>query len=292
MLRRVVESGIRLEADCQEQLPAVYGDQGMLEQVLMNLVLNARDAMPAGGELRITTNKITIGQCQPLSHPEARPGEFVCLGVQDTGSGIAPENLLRIFEPFFTTKPIGAGTGLGLSTVYGITKQHRGWVQVASELGKGTRFEVLLPVHNEAQGNALSEERAAELTRGTERILIAEGDEAVRRLTARVLEGLGYSVTEAPSGKAAFGLWDSAGGKFDLLLTDLLMIDGVTGKDLADKLRHLNPNLKVIFTSGYGHGNSNMDAGFFRRSNFLQKPYSSTALAKAVRRCLDEQESA
>jgi CheY-like chemotaxis protein len=197
--------------------------------------------------------------------------------------------LLRIFEPFFTTKPIGAGTGLGLSTVYGIVKQHRGWVQVASELGKGTQFEVFLPVHTETP--ARSEERPGEMARGTERILLAEEDEAVRRITARVLEGLGYSVVEAPSGKVALGQWDSANGKFDLLLTDLLMTDGVTGQGLADKLRQINPGLKVIFTSGYGHGNAKMDTGFFRRSNFLQKPYSSPSLAKAVRRCLDDEES-
>lgn len=289
MLRRIVESNIHLDLECEDQLPCVYGDQGMLEQVIMNLVLNARDAMPNGGELRITAKEVALSTRGPSTHPEARPGQFVCLSVQDTGSGIAPEHVLRIFEPFFTTKPLGAGTGLGLSTVYGIVKQHRGWVQVTSQLGKGTTFEVYLPVHTAGTDIPQSEPRPTELPRGTERILLAEDDEAVRKLTARVLEGLGYSVVEADSGNAALRSWMDAGGKFDILLTDSLMNDGLTGQQLAASLRQLKPSLKVIVTSGYGAANA--DTAPLLNGGFLPKPYSTPALAEAVRRCLDESDA-
>src|SRR5581483_2954700 len=248
MLRRVLDSRIRVTCDFENGLPSVYGDQGMLEQVLMNLVLNARDAMPGGGELAITTSAECV-QKEELKHPDARVGQFVCLAVRDTGSGIAPENLVRIFEPFFTTKQLGSGTGLGLATVYGIVKQHDGWVAVESKPGKGSAFRVYLPVRGSAVPvTGPAAQRSHSVPMGTEKILVAEDDDAVRQITARILVGLGYTVLEAASGKAAMEIWRTSKGDFDLLLSDVLMTDGLTGDALAVSLRGAKPQLKVLLT--------------------------------------------
>src|SRR5882762_874554 len=223
----------------------------MIEQVLVNLVVNARDAMPQGGRLLITTEEIHLKETYAHEHPEARPGHFVCLTVGDSGQGIAPEHLSRIFEPFFTTKEVGKGTGLGLATVYGIVKQHDGWIQVSSKVGQGTCFKVMLPASNQP-GPAPAEQQIQKKPRGgAERILLVEDDEAVRLSTRRMLESFGYTVREAASGRAALEQWRDDPPEVDLLLTDIVMPHGVNGTELAKQLRALQPELKVIFMTGY-----------------------------------------
>jgi two-component system, cell cycle sensor histidine kinase and response regulator CckA len=257
----------------------------MIEQVLMNLVINARDAMPNGGRLSLRMRKVEFKESVVLTKARPREGEFVCLEVDDSGQGIAPEDLPRIFEPFFTTKKAGMGTGLGLATVYGIIKQHGGWVEVTSRLGKGACFEVYLPTHTAPEPGLSAEEALPGIAGGSERILLAEDDETMRRFTARVLRNLGYTVLEAETGKAALDCWPAEGEGIDLLLADILLPDGLSGYALADKLRVSRPQLRVILTSGYPQG------GIDRVSingHFLQKPYTPQELGTVVRRSLDE----
>jgi len=193
MLGRVIGADIRLECAYASDLPLVLADAGMLEQVLLNLVVNGRDAMPKGGSLCIATSSVHFSNGVLRAHPEARPGRFVCITVRDTGIGIKPEFLSRIFDPFFTTKEIGKGTGLGLATVYGIVKQHQGWVEVQSETGKGTIFEVFLPASDAVAGATNQNAAPERLPAGNERILLVEDDEKVRLLASRLLADHGYT---------------------------------------------------------------------------------------------------
>ncbi|HVV70275.1 MAG TPA: ATP-binding protein, partial [Verrucomicrobiae bacterium] len=263
---------------------------GMLEQVLVNLVVNARDAMPNGGRLRIATGLVNFNLSYSQSHPEARPGDFVSLSVQDSGTGITPEHLPHIFEPFFTTKELGKGTGLGLATVYGIVKQHQGWVEVNSTVGRGATFRVLVPALAPTADAGLREELEVPLRGGTETILLVEDEAAVRMVTRRLLESFGYKVLEAANSHEALERFQSASRDCALLLTDIVLAEGVTGLELADRLRTRNPGLKVIFMSGYSSEMAGKDTGFFERSKsrFLQKPFDSRALILAVRSSLDE----
>jgi two-component system cell cycle sensor histidine kinase/response regulator CckA len=289
MLTRIIGEDVRLECQYNGQ-PFVQADAGMMEQVILNLVVNARDAMPQGGQLVIATKLIDIGETAVPSHPEARAGEFICLSVSDTGTGITPENLTHIFEPFFTTKEVGKGTGLGLATVYGIVKQHEGWVEVESRVGTGTTFEIFLPA---TRSPAVAPPTAPPETKrrgGTERIFLVEDDEAVRLMTRRTLESLGYQIVEAASGRKALTLWQAHAMEIDLLLTDIVMPDGIDGRRLAELLREEKPSLKVIFVSGYSLGAIGKDAEFLKRRNnyFLQKPYPAHVLIEAIRHCLDQ----
>jgi PAS domain S-box-containing protein len=289
MLKRVIGEHIELQCQYDPALAFVQADVGMMEQVLLNLVLNARDAMPQGGQLFISTEKARIDEAAARANPEARVGEFVCLTVRDTGAGIAPENLPRIFEPFFTTKQPGKGTGLGLATAYGIIKQHQGWLQVASTPGQGATFKFFLPASTApAAAPAYQTER---LPRGgPETILLVEDEFAVRVITRRVLETVGYKVHEACQAREARDLWARSGDRISLLLTDIMMPEGTSGLELADQLRAQRAELKVIFMSGYTPDVAGQDTAFFRRSGnfFIQKPFASKALLEAVRSVLDE----
>src|SRR5438552_2949675 len=227
MLERLLGADVALQFIPGPNLPAVNGDIGMMEQVLLNLAVNARDAMPQGGQLIISTASRTFDETHVKHNPEARAGQFVCLSVRDTGCGIAPEALRRIFEPFFTTKEAGRGTGLGLATVYGIVKQHQGWLDVESQVGQGTTFNLFLPPGAKTAVPAVeSIPSAAPRGRG-ETILVAEDEPALRRLAARMLRNLGYEVLEAASGVEAIEVWERHGRKVDLLLTVLVMPDGL-----------------------------------------------------------------
>ena len=270
-------------------LPFVQADVGMMEQVLVNLVVNARDAMPKGGQLVISTEPITFHRDNGHEHPEARAGQFVCLSVTDTGTGIAPEHLPRIFEPFYTTKDVGKGSGLGLATVYGIVQQHQGWVEVSSQPGAGSTFRVFLPAC-EPVACAAPAEAAPAPRGGTETIFLVEDEEAVRRLTRRVLERAGYRVLEAASGRKALDSCPEQIAGVDLLLTDVVMPDGVSGRDLAEQLRAQRPDLKVIFMTGYSGDVLGRDTSFFCRtkSHFLQKPCPRQKLLQTVREALDQ----
>ena len=290
MLKRIIGENVQLECAYGAHLPLVQGDAGMIEQVVVNLVVNARDAMPKGGRLHVTTETVRFEAAQVQNHPEARAGEFVCLAVSDTGTGISPELLPRIFEPFFTTKELGKGTGLGLATVYGIVKQHEGWIEISSKVGEGSRFSVYLPAGSHGPA---SEAEAPDETKprgGAERILLVEDDEGVRQSTRRMLESFGYCVSEADSGRAALERWRSEAPEIDLLLTDIVMPHGVTGTELAEKLREEQPELKVIFMTGYSDQVIGGETEFVRRARgrVLQKPCSWRDLIQNVRQSLDE----
>jgi CheY-like chemotaxis protein len=261
----------------------------MIEQVLLNLAVNARDAMPKGGQLAIRISSANVGAGQLFYHPEARAGKFVCLNVTDSGCGIAPENLRRIFEPFFTTKEVGKGTGLGLATVYGIVKQHQGWIEVQSELGKGATFRVHLPACTETSGTTVEGKASMNVVRGgAETILVVEDETPVRELVCRLLAGYGYKVLPAESGARALQLWQDCRSQVDLLLTDLVMPDRLNGRELADKFRVDRPELKVIFTSGYSVDVVGKDFVLQKGLRYLQKPFDPQKLAGAIRECLDQ----
>jgi signal transduction histidine kinase len=290
MLKRLIGENIDLRCHYAPALPPVRADIGMLEQVLVNLVINGRDAMPDGGRLIITTEKVTLAAQAALSHPEARPGDFLCMTVADSGSGIAPENLPRIFDPFFTTKEVGKGTGLGLATVYGIVKQHQGWIEVSSKVGAGTTFKIFLAALNCPRPAVTEEAPAPGLPpRGTETVLVVEDEQEVRAITRLILEHFGYRVLEAGSGLEALKIWETAALEVDLLLTDVIMPDGINGRRLAEKLREKKSALKVIFQSGYGGEVMGNNTNFQQETNgyFLQKPCPPRDLLCAVRRCLD-----
>jgi signal transduction histidine kinase/CheY-like chemotaxis protein len=290
MLQRLIGETITLKCNYSNQLPPVTGDAGMIEQVLMNLTVNARDAMPKGGQLIISTDLVVINEAYARFHSDARIGNFVCVQVQDTGCGMDSATMHRIFEPFFTTKEAGRGTGLGLATVYGIVKQHNGWIEVNSAVGQGTVFKIYLPTTTRApESQTEIFVPTTHVRGGGETILVVEDEPVLRDLAQVILLDCGYRVLEAASGLEALTVWQKYQGAVDLLLTDMIMPDGLSGKDLAESLLGYKPTLKIIFTSGYNVDDFGGD--FIQRngSHFLQKPYSRITLAKAVRDCLDTQ---
>ncbi len=291
MLKRIIGEQVNLHCEYSAQDTFVQADPGMLEQVLVNLVVNARDAMPTGGRLTLRTGCVLIDAARVHEQPEARSGNFATLVIEDCGVGIPPEVLPHIFEPFFTTKDVGKGTGLGLSTVYGIVKQHEGWVEVVSKVGAGSAFTIYLPAIAKPEGESQSALPELSPRGGSERILLVEDEEGVRALTRKVLERFGYRVHEAASGVHAIAECSACVADFDLLITDMVMPGGVDGRRLAQQLRARNPGLKVLFTSGYSDGHLGQDTAFLRasRTRFLAKPCSPSELLHSVRHCLDEE---
>ncbi len=288
MLQRLIGETVALDFHPPEALPLVPADTGMVEQVVMNLSVNARDAMPKGGKLIVGIEAVTLDTNYVELHPEARAGSFVRVRVADTGCGMDATTMTRIFEPFFTTKEVGKGTGLGLATVYGIVKQHYGWVEVNSELGKGTTFDVFFPASNEMAGSDKKEVTLAiPVAGGTETILIVEDEPVLREMARGILEECGYRILEAESGKEALNTWSQRAGEIDLLLTDMVMPDGVSGVELAERLLIGHPGLKIVFTSGYTANEINPEVLAKTHARFLQKPYSHADLAKIVRNCID-----
>jgi PAS domain S-box-containing protein len=288
MLQRLLGEDISLHLHYSPGLPLARADAGMLEQVLMNLAVNSRDAMPRGGQLVVNTSAVRLTPTDLGPNPDAYAGEFVRLSVTDTGTGIAPEHLPHIFEPFFTTKDVGKGTGLGLATVYGIIKQHRGWITVASEVGKGTVFQVFLPVDTgQASAKAALPTTEDSLRGGSETILIVEDEAAVCELISDLLSKLGYHVLTARSGPVALELWARHRDRIDLLLTDMVMPDGMTGRELGKRLQLDKPPLKVVYTSGYSAEALGSDFQMDPNLVFLQKPYSTRKLAELIRAQLD-----
>ncbi len=289
MLRRTLGEHIDLHVHEDPKLPSVHADAGMMEQVLLNMVLNARDAMPAGGRLTISTSVEEITPAFVRDHPDATSGRFVCLRVTDSGTGIAPDDLARVFEPFFTTKEVNKGTGLGLATAYGIVRQHRGWITVESEQGVGTTFRIYLPIGDPSPEPAPEPVAAPATTLpgGTETVLIVEDEEPVRQLARRVLENAGYTVHEAADGPAALAVWEAHKHEISLVVTDMVMPGGMTGLELATSLRRERAHMPVVITSGYssdvfGHELEQRDG-----LSFLQKPYQRGVLVRAVRDRLD-----
>ena len=291
MLKRLLGEDVDVHVHRPEDLWSILADQGRIEQVVMNLCVNARDAMPEGGVLSIETSNVILNEDYSSEHIAVRKGDYVLLAVSDTGSGMAPEVQSRLFEPFFTTKEIGKGTGLGLSTVYGIVKQSEGYVFCYSEVGKGTTFKIYLP---RASGEPLSlrsaRETAPKPVRGTELIMLVEDDEAVRRLTAAILESGGYSVIPAGNGEEALEKLGASRQPVDLLVTDVVM-PGMDGSEVARRVSKQCPSVGVLFISGYTEDaivhNGVLDPGV----EFIQKPLDGTALLGKVRAVLDRPKS-
>jgi len=286
MLARLVGEHVQIELEATEQLPAIHADITMVEQIAMNLAVNARDALPNGGKLSIRSSVETINRGPIATDPETRNGKFVCLSFTDTGIGMDTEIISRIFEPFFTTKPAGKGTGLGLSTVFGIMRQHQGWVEVTSKPNQGTTFRVYFPATDQ-QAQKNTEITDTNLRSGSETVLVAEDEDALRKMVVEVLTIQGYDVLEAASGAEALEVWEQANRPINLLLTDMVMPGGIMGRELAERLGKKSPTLKVIYTSGYSPGMAGKDSSMFAGQNFLPKPYSIGKLAQLVRQCLD-----
>jgi CheY-like chemotaxis protein len=242
--------------------------------------------MPNGGRLFITTSLETVHRAPVAMDPESRDGEYLCLTFRDTGTGMDTRVLSRIFEPFFTTKPVGKGTGLGLSTVFGIVRQHRGWLEVESKPNQGATFRVYFPASAQPAEKTKPVVDTA-LGSGGETVLVAEDEEDLRQMVVQVLRMQGYTVLEAASGVDALELWNQADRPVDLLLTDMVMPGGIMGGELAERLLSRCPHLKVIYTSGYSPGMAGKDASLLEQRNFLPKPYSIGKLAQFVRECLD-----
>jgi len=287
MMERLTGECIKLDFQPGANLPAIQADDGMIEQVVMNLSINARDAMPDGGQIRIATALASVDRPATPLDPEERHGEFVCLTVTDTGCGMDTQVLTRIFEPFFTTKAPGKGTGLGLATVLSIIRQHKGWLEVESQPGQGTTFKLFFPASQQPAGRTAAADDDGEMKRGRETILVAEDEDPLREMIAELLEYQGYKVLTARSGRHALEVWAAANREVDLLVTDMIMPEGILGGELAELLLAQKPGLKVIFTSGYSPDMAGKDISLVEGINFMAKPYSIGKMAQLVRQCLD-----
>ena len=286
MLRRLIGEQVSLRCTLPDRLPAVWADPTGVEQIVLNLTINARDAMPKGGQIVIETGTTVFTPADAGKNPEIAPGEYVCLSVADTGTGMDAATRSRIFEPFFTTKAVDKGTGMGLATVYGITKQHEGWIDVATELGHGSTFRVFLPVTHLPAEIVEPEFFIPEPTLREYTILVVEDDEAVRNLVTEVLIHHQYRVLEAEHAEAAMEVWKEHGPKIDLLLTDVIM-PGANGLELAERLLADRPELKVIYTSGYSSELFGSSMPLQEGRNYLPKPYLSAKLTAIVRAALE-----
>lgn len=293
MLRRVLGEPIAIHLHLAPEALWLRADPGMLDQVVMNLCVNARDAMPAGGALTLETTVVAFETTREpgAPHPEARAGRFACLRVTDTGSGMAPDVLAHLFEPFFTTKDVGKGTGLGLATVHGIVHQHQGWIEVESTVGRGSTFVVYLPL---AAPPAATPAPALTMPvrTGCGTILFVEDEAAVRRTTATMLRRIGYRVLEATHGPEALGVWQREGPGIDLLLTDMVMPEGMNGLELGETLRRSKPGLGIVIVSGYTDEIIKGDVGARANFTFVAKPFDFPALAEIIRQTLESGQAA
>lgn len=287
MLGRLIGEDVQVELRLGTASRFVTADPSMLEQVLVNLAVNARDAMPRGGQLTIATEQRGVSAAEAAENPARRAGEFVCLSVRDTGSGIPPEVLPRVFEPFFTTKAIGAGTGLGLATVFGIVQEHQGWIEIETAAGAGTCFQIFLPPAPVAEVVAHTASQEPFDYKGAETILLVEDEATVREFAVAVLQHYGYRILQAGSGVEALETWKWHHTRIALVISDVVMPDGVSGLDLVDTLRAKKPALKVILTSGYAHDLATKVRALPKDLPFLQKPYLPNTLARMVRDLLD-----
>lgn len=284
MVRRLLGEDVDLVLEFGPEAGLAKVDPAQLEQVILNLAVNGRDAMPAGGQLRIDISNVTLGDDYTAGHPDARPGPYVRLTVADTGVGMDEETRSHVFEPFFTTKGPGQGTGMGLATVFGVVKMSDGSIDFRSEPGKGTTFDLYFPRIPAGAAPAVSAEPPDETPRGSETILFVEDDPAVRPFGRRCLAGLGYTVLEASSGAEALSVVGSFEGSIDLLLSDVVM-PGMQGPELARRLSELRPGLRVLYCSGFHQNPAATDGA--SGSAYLAKPYSRESLARAVRASLD-----
>ncbi len=295
MLGQLIGEPFQLHLDCAANLPPVRADENNVEQILINLAINARDAMPGGGTIQIATRLAVFDPAAARKVPQARPGRFVCLTVSDTGCGISQDALGRIFDPFFTTKDIGKGTGLGLSTVHGIVQQHEGWIEVSSEVGHGSTFRIFLPAWagEPLAAPAETQSGAASPGQGAGEVVLFVEDEGIVREAGRLaLERGGYEVFEASDGPEALAAWERCPARISLLVTDMVMPHGVSGGTLARVLQARDPQLRVLYTSGYSSEVISEDLHLTHGVNFLRKPYDPPALLKAARLCLESDTAA
>jgi two-component system cell cycle sensor histidine kinase/response regulator CckA len=286
MLRRVVGETVELRTHLSPNLWPVKADRGQIDQVILNLAVNARDAMPRGGSLTIETTNVELDDAYAQDHAPLAAGPYVRLTASDTGTGMTPEVQAHIFEPFFTTKPPGKGTGLGLATVYGIVKQSGGYIWVYSEPGQGTSFKIYLPREGESVPAAAPPTRPLSAPGGTETIIVVEDDAQIRALVRGVLDASGYTVLEARRGEDALRLGEQHAGPIHVLLTDVVM-PGISGRELAERLAARHPGLKVLFMSGYTDQVVVEQGMIEARAPFLQKPFSPEALRRKLRDVLD-----
>jgi CheY-like chemotaxis protein len=287
MMRRLIGEDIMLTTVLAPTLGRIKGDPGQIEQVIVNLVVNSRDAMSQGGKLTIETRDVEFDIDYTMMHPRVKPGRYVMLGVTDTGIGMTKETQSHMFEPFYTTKGLGKGTGLGLAMIYGIVTQGGGHFEVHSELGRGTSFKVYFPSVDESLPiGRKSSHGAHDAPRGDETILLVEDEEAVRKITKITLQSLGYTVLEAANGREALHLCEQHPDPIHLMITDVVMPE-IGGRQVAEILATCRPQTKVLFISGYTddavvrHGIQQSEAAF------LQKPFKAASLAKKVRAVLD-----
>jgi PAS domain S-box-containing protein len=287
MLRRIISENIEMVIQLAEDLGWVRADVGQIEQVILNLVVNAKDSMPSGGKLTIETANVELDESYARSHVDVKPGPHVMLSVSDTGAGMTPEVRERIFEPFFTTKETGKGTGLGLSTAYGIVKQSKGHIWVYSVQGKGTAFKIYLPSVDEPLEEIGKEVLKKELPRGNETILIVEDDEEVRKLAAKILEKQGYTILETFNGDDALVACERSRSPIHLMLADVVM-PGMSGSELAKLLKPLYPEIKILYMSGYTD-DAIVHHGILEQGvDYIQKPFAMEGLATKVREVLDK----
>ena len=286
MLRRMVGEDIDLVNILKPGLGQIKADPGQIEQVIMNLVVNSRDAMPTGGKLIIETANADLDETYCRSHPSVQPGRYVMIAVSDTGSGMDAKTQARIFEPFFTTKELGKGTGLGLATVYGVVKQSEGHIWVYSELGKGTTFKIYFPRIDEPSPSLEIDQGKIEISRGSETILLVEDAESLRQLTCALLKKNGYTVLAAENGKAAIWLAERQDRLIHLLLTDVVM-PGMSGRELANHLAAKRPDMKVLYMSGYTSDAIAQHGVLESGISFIEKPFSQDALMRKLREVLD-----
>lgn len=283
MLRRIVGERIQINFVPARKPAYIFGDTGMMEQVVFNLCLNARDAMPEGGRLTLATRVVDVDEAHVRKVKEARPGRFVRFTVADTGCGMEAAVLAKIFEPFFTTKETGRGTGLGLMTVFGIVQQHQGWIQVQSLVGRGTKFFIFFPLHTQQIKSGFTRKETAPVPRGGgETILLVEDEASLRQVLAAMISRSGYRVLEAGNGIEATEMWARHQGGIDLLFSDMVIPGEFTGMELARRFRRDKPGLKVILSSGYKSGAALMADSGHSGIMFLAKPVLWNELAKAL----------
>jgi CheY-like chemotaxis protein len=285
LLRRLIGEDITLTTALESGGACVSADLGRVEQILMNLAVNARDAMPNGGQLNISTRVVDVDEDFTRANPGSRTGRFVQITVTDSGQGMSEDTLSHLFEPFFTTKALGRGTGLGLATVYGVVKQSNGYIRVESKLGAGTRFDILLPLVEAEPTPAHEVQLPAAASAQDATVLVAEDEDAVRSLACRVLRKHGFNVLEASNGAHAIEVARNHDGVIHLLLSDLVMPQ-LGGRELAEQLMAARPNIKVVFMSGYS-SDALMQRGInHAKAGFLEKPFTPNALVSKIRELL------
>jgi PAS domain S-box-containing protein len=287
LLERTIPKMIEIEFSLAEDLKIANGDPGQVEQILMNLAVNAKDAMPDIGKLMVETNNVTLDEAFCKMHRGAKPGDYVQLTVSDTGHGMDKETLEHIFEPFYTTKETGKGTGLGLATVYGIVKSHKGHIVCYSELGVGTTFKIYLPAMESTEGTARAEEQIMEPQGGSETVLFVDDDKPIRILGTEILENFGYTVLTATDGESALDLYREKQEKIDLVILDLIM-PGMGGKRCMVELLKINPEARVAIASGYSPDGPTKEILKNGAKGFINKPYDLRQILKVVREVLDQ----